>query len=142
MPANGALYIQHSTIDLSDVFEDVKSDKGRVKKPTFFDVELGGDVVRFNVMDSDLVPAHVSGLLGYISSRVRDPGDRENICHAIRHTHIVLGLAMDKEFEENPAVWESLFTIADAYDGFVFTYDSLLLPNGAVLLGPLMEDVP
>ncbi|VFQ44035.1 hypothetical protein [Desulfoluna butyratoxydans] len=141
MPASAAIYIQYDTaVDLSDLFEDVKSDNGLFKTPTFFEVRIGDDVVRFNVMERTLVPEHIKGFLGYISSRVHDFETRADICHAIGHTRIVLGLTTDKEFEENPAIWESLFRIADMYDGFVFTYDSLLLPDGAVLFGPLMDD--
>lgn len=142
MPANGAIYIQYDTmVDLAELFEDVKSDKGLFRPPTFFDVRVGEDIIRFNVMDRNLVSAHIDRFLGYISSCIRDSETKEGVCHAIGHTRIVLGLITDKEFQDNPAIWESLFRIADRYDGFVFTYDSLLLPNGAVLFGPLLDDI-
>ncbi|EXA75041.1 hypothetical protein J517_4451, partial [Acinetobacter baumannii 118362] len=56
------------------------------------------------------------------------------------HTKVVLGLVTDKEFDENPAIWQSLFKIADKYDGLIFTYDSVLLPSGTILVGPLLNN--
>jgi len=35
---------------------------------------------------------------------------------------------------------QSLFKIADKYDGLIFTYDSVLLPSGTILVGPLLNN--
>ena len=82
---------------------------------------------------------HINGFLGYISSLDQDLKRKEDASYAISHTKIVLGLGSDKEFEENHSIWQSLFDIADKYDGFVFVHNSVLLPNGAVLVGPLLD---
>ena len=140
MPANGAVYIQRDDVDLANVFEDVKSDRGLFGKPTYYDVNLNGEWVRFNVMEPAQIEAHMSGFLGYIASLDQDEKRKADTSHAVRHTKVVLGLLTDKEFEDNPAIWESLFKIADAYDGLVFAHDSVLLPNGAVLVGPLLQE--
>lgn len=140
MPANGAIYIQKDTVDLKEVFGNVESDKGLFKKATYFDVNLDGDIVRFNVMDPAQVQTHIEGFLGYISSLDQDPQRIEDTSYAISHTKVVLGLKTDREFEENHAIWHSLFQIADRYDGFVFAHDSVLLPSGAVLVGPLLDE--
>lgn len=139
MPANGAVYIQIEKIDLAKVFDKVRSDKGLFRKPTYYDVELNGDVVRFNIMEPSLIPNHINGFLGYMSSLNQDKKRKEDTSYAISHTKIVLGLVTDKEFKDNHAIWQSLFTIADKYNGFVFVHDSVLLPSGTVLVGPLLD---
>lgn len=140
MPANAAIYIQQGSGDLSKVFDTVKSDKSLFRKATYYDVRLGNDVARFNVMAASDVKPHVEGLLRYIASLDQDEDRKQDTSFAIKHTTVVLGLETDKEFEDNPALWQSLFQIADAYNGFVFVYGSVLLPSGAVLVGPMLED--
>jgi hypothetical protein len=142
MPANAALYIQRADVDLTTLFANAKTDKTPFRKATRYDVDLDGDVVRFNVMEASRIEAHLRGFLGYIDSLDQDPERKRDAAVAIAHTTTVLGLVTDKDFEQNPAIWRSLFRIADAYDGFVFVHDSVLLPNGAVLVGPLLDTGP
>lgn len=139
MPANGCIYIQRDDVDLAEVFDNVKSDKWLLRKASYYDVILGQDNVRFTVMPSNEIPNHIRGFLGYISSLDQDQKRKEDTSFAISHTKVVLGLVTDKEFDDNHAIWQSLFKIADKYDGFVFTHDSVLLPSGAILVGPLLD---
>lgn len=140
MPANGAVYIQTEKVDLNEVFDNVKSDKKLFQKPTYYDVNLNGDTVRFNVLKSTDIPKHINGFLGYISSLDQDVMRIEKTKEVISNTKTVISLVSEKEFEDNHAIWQSLFAIADKYDGYVFVYDSLLLPSGSVLVGPLLEE--
>lgn len=52
----------------------------------------------------------------------------------------VLGLVAAGEFKDNPALWQALFRVADRWDGFVFVYNSVMLPNGGVVVGTLRQD--
>lgn len=139
MPANAAIYIPRSDIDLGTLFRVVDTDKRLFRRPTYFDVDLDGDIVRFNVMKSSQIGNHLRGFLGYIDSLDQDPQRKRDAAGAIARAQTVLGLVTDREFEQNHAIWQSLFRIAQAYDGFVFAHDSVLLPNGAVMVGPLLE---
>jgi hypothetical protein len=140
MPANAAIYLPRPDVDLSALFPDAKSDKTPSRTPTYFDVAVDGDIVRFNVMEASRIEQHLRGFLGYIERLDQDPARKRDTAHAIAHTQTVLGLVTDRDFEQNPALWQSLFRIADAYDGLVFVHDSVLLPNGAVLVGPLLDE--
>lgn len=139
MPANAAIYIQQGSGDIAKVFDNVRSNKRLFRDPTWYDVQLGDDIVRFNVMDSNDVQSHIKGLLRYIASLNHDEARKKDTAYAISHTTVVLGLVTDREFEENHMIWQSLFRIAGAYDGFVFVHNSLLLPSGTVLVGPLLD---
>jgi hypothetical protein len=140
MPANAALYLPKDAIDLTQVFETARAHKRLFGRVTHYDVTFGADVVRFNVMPAAEVAGHVSGLLRYVESLDQDATRKRDACFALQHTKTVLGLVTAREFEDNHAIWQALFRIADAYDGFVFAHGSVLLPSGAVLVGPLLEE--
>src|SRR5262245_41202848 len=136
MGANAAIYIIGAdSVDLADIFPDVSSDGART--PTWFEVKLGNDVVRFNVMPKGEVAGHIAGFLRYIPRMDTDENRTRDAAMGIGQTKCVLGLATNREFEENPAIWQSLFTIADKYTGFIFAYDSIIWRNGGVIVGPL-----
>ena len=115
MPANAAIYIPTEKVD----------------------VPLGGETVRFNIMPRDEVATHLTGFQNYIASLPDDADRKQDASRAIRQTRIVLGLVAASDFTDNHAIWQSLFRIADAFDGYVFVHDSILLPNGAVIVGPM-----
>ncbi len=140
MPANAALYLPKDAIDLTHVFETARAHKRLFGRVTHYDVTLGADVVRFNVMPADEVAGHVSGCQRYIDSLDQDATRKRDACAAIGLTRCVLGLVTAREFEDNDAIWQALFRIADAYDGYVFVHGSVLLPSGAVIAGPLLEE--
>ncbi len=136
MPAKAAIYIQKNKINLFDVFDDVKTGTCPVEKTSCYEVTLGEDVVRFNIMPPSKVPKHIQGFQIYIKSLDQDQKRKDNTSSVISFTQIVLGLSTEREFEENHAIWQSLFKIADKYAGVVFVNGSVVLSNGAVLLGP------
>ena len=137
MPANASIYIPHDRVDLRKQFDGVQTDSGFLRKPTYFEFALGHSKVRFNIMPADEIPRHLAGFVGYIR-QLQDPAtNRADAEKAIARTRTVLGLVTGHEFIDNHAIWASLFRIADAYDGYVFVYDSVLLPNGAAMVGPM-----
>jgi hypothetical protein len=140
MPANAALYLPNESVDLTRVFDTAKAYKPLFGEVTHFEVMLGNDAARFSVMPRTEVALHIAGLLRYIDSLDQDATRKSAARRALSHTKTVLGLVTEREFEENHAIWQALFRIADVYDGFVFVYESVLLPSGAVLVGPMLDD--
>lgn len=139
MPANATLYLPTDNVDLIDIFPAAQMafspDGG-----SSFQVHFGEDSVVFNRMPKAEMPRHLHGFLRYIESLDEEDRRKRAATAAIRMTRSVLGLKADVEFADNHAIWASLFKIADKYDGYVFTHDSLLLPNGAVIVGPLKAE--
>lgn len=136
---NAAIYIQQGSGDLSAVFEKVSSDKSLSRKPSWYEVRFGDDTVRFNILDKASLGPHIAGFLRYIDSLQQDERRKADAAQIIGRTTVVLGLQCPREFDENSLIWESLFRIADRFDGVVFVHDSVLLPSGAVLVGPLLD---
>jgi hypothetical protein len=138
--ANAAIYLPYADIDLGDALEGAVATRDAAGRVTRFDVTVGGEPVRFNVMPAAELSRHLVGFAGYVDSLDEPAARKADARMLIRHTKCALGLVAGCEFEDNPALWESLFRIADKWDGFVFVYDSILLPNGGVVVGPLQDD--
>jgi hypothetical protein len=135
MPANASLYLPYPSVDLRQVFPEatlVKDDLGEK-----WEVSLGGDRVAFYRMPSEELPQHLAGLSAWVDGLDDDAGRKASTRMALSHTKTALGMVASSEFEDNQTLWESLFKIAAAFDGYVFAYDSVLLPSGGVLVGAL-----
>lgn len=137
MPANAAIYLPYDKVDLCTIFPTAKSNKGLFSAATYFDVPCGAETVRFNLMPPGMIGRHLAGFLGYIESLPDEPDRKRDAQTAVRQSRTVLGLVAESEFADNHAIWQALFQIADAYDGYVFVNDSVLLANGAVIVGPM-----
>jgi hypothetical protein len=140
MPAKAAIYIPQEKIDLGTLFPGTKSDKDLLSAASYFDVPLNGEIVRFNIMPRKDIARHMLGFLNYIASLPDEASRKQDASFAVRHTQIILGLVASSDFTDNHAIWQSLFQIADAFDGYVFVHDSILLPNGAVMVGRLRNE--
>ena len=136
MPANAAIYIPYQNVQFGAVFGDDKINE----KQGAVDITLTDISVRFNLMSKDGIEEHVNSFINYIQTLDVAPDRIDDAIVAIRQTKSVLGLETDMEFEEYPEIWESLFRIAKHFDGYVFSYDSLMLPSGGVIFGPLLNE--
>jgi len=136
MPANASIYIPHENIRLGSVFDDDRSSGS----PGVVDLSIAGQLVRFNLMSKNDVQEHVNKFINYIQSLDMESDRMEDAITAIRQTKSVIGLETVLEFKECPEIWENLFKIAKHFDGYVFSYESLMLPNGGVIFGPLLNE--
>jgi len=136
MPANAALYLPCEQINLRDIFGSSVSSQ---KDGECFELLFVNDLTTYNIMPKADIDEHISGFINYLSSLNEEKDRIQDAIEVIKHTKMVLGLFAEKEFDENPKIWGSLFKIADKYNGYVFVYESLLLPNGGVILGSLRE---
>ena len=134
MAANAVLYLPSEQIELRDIFGEAVSYQ---EHKECFELIIDNDLITYNVMPKADVAKHITGFINYLSSLNEEKDRIDDAIQAIKHTKTALGLVAEKEFDENPKIWESLFKIADKYNGYVFVYESLLLPNGGVILGSL-----
>jgi hypothetical protein len=138
--ANASIYLPYGDIDLGEALAGAIATRDATGRVTRFDVVIGGQPARFNVMPAAEVGRHLAGFAGWVGT-LGEPDDRTADARLmISGARTVLGLVAAGEFEDNPALWQSLFRVADKWDGFVFVYNSVLLPNGGVVVGPLRQD--
>jgi hypothetical protein len=138
--ANAAIYLPYSDIALADALAGAVATRDTAGRVTRFDVTLGGQPARFNVMPAAEAGRHLAGFAGWVGT-LDEPDDcKADARLLISGAKTVLGLVAAGEFQENPALWQALFRVADKWDGFVFVYNSVMLPNGGVVVGPLRQD--
>ena len=137
MPANAAIYLTRESVDLAELFPQAKSNKTWLRAASQFEIVLGTTVVRFNVMPKKEMKDHLMGFVGYVGTLDDEEQRLQDAVSIIPETKLVLGMVCDADFDDNDAIWPSLFQIAEHFDGFVFVYDSIILSTGAVLVGPL-----
>ncbi|MEL7049162.1 MAG: hypothetical protein AAFO75_09425, partial [Pseudomonadota bacterium] len=51
---------------------------------------------------------------------------------------LVLRLVTDAEWSEE--MWQQMGTAADTLDGLLYAFDSIIMPSGVVLVGPLRKE--
>jgi hypothetical protein len=139
MHANAALYLPVSEIDLRDVFPDAQPAGGLFRKGSAFRVPFKGGSVRFNIMPEPQVAAHLASFAGYLESLDESDTAKQAALRAIEATKAVVGLETDLEFEGNEELGDLLERINDRYKGCIFMFDSVILHDGEVLIGPLKK---
>ena len=137
--ANAAVYLPCADIELADALAGAVATRDAAGRVARFDVTIGGQPARFNVMPSAEAGRHLAGFGGWVGTLDEPVGRKADARFLISGAKTVLGLVAAGEFEDNTALWQSLFRVADRWDGFVFVYNSVLLPNGAVVVGPLRQ---
>lgn len=137
MPANATIYLPVDGVDLRTIFESARSKKTIFKRSRYFEVDVTGDIVQFNVMPSHELASHLSGFERYISTLPDDEDRKQQALFTVGQTKTVLGLVTKKEFYENEAIVSCLFETATAYGGIVFVQNSVVSADGEVLVGPL-----
>ena len=90
-------------------------------------------------MPAGEITKHLQGFLSYVRQLDEEPQRIDDAAFLVSQTKTVLGLVIDSNFEDKDLVWQSLFWIAESYDGFVFVYNSIVLANGGVVIGPLKD---
>jgi hypothetical protein len=139
MQANAAIYLPSDRVDLRDVFPEAMLAGGLFRKKSAFRIPFKKHTVLFNVMPVGQVETHISQFLGYIDSLDESEEARDTTRRVVRSARTVLGLETGVEFEGNEELGDILVKIAEHYKGFLFIFDSVVLHDGEVLVGPLKE---
>ncbi len=138
--ANAAIYLPYAEFDLADALPGAVATREPTGNTSRFDVILGGQPARLNVMSPTDVIRHLDGFAGWVGTLDETDERKADARLLIGGAKTVLGLVAAGDFEGNPALWQALFQVANKWDGFVFVYNSVLLPNGGVVVGPLRQD--
>lgn len=139
MIENCALYFPRAKVNVPEVLEGVAHDGGLFRAPSWFQFETAEAQVRLNVK-RDGMAEHLAGFEGYLRS-IGAPTEVEARAVAlVRTMKSTMGVVLSNPIEIDSEAFAALMALADHFDGFVFVYDSILLPDGSALIGPLTED--
>lgn len=139
MGLNASLYLGAKNPNLSKIFNNVETDRGLFRKATFYDISEPSFNLRLNVMPKERMPEHFAGFQGYVTGLNGDADMTQLTLKLIPEIQCVLGILTEAEPEETPEVWEALTEIAAKFDGIIFAYDSIFLPNSTPILGPMVQ---
>lgn len=107
---------------------------------TWFEYETEDGLVRLNLQHSDL-DAHLRGFRGYVA-QLPDGGEATAEAHArISRTKTCLGVYLPGPVSPESDAFASLVKIIDRFGGFMFVADSIMLPDGRFLVGPMAGSV-
>ncbi len=138
MPENGAIYIPKKNLEIVSMYPNAEIRKNENTLHSI-KIDVNGDTVILNVMPESKIKNHLDGFIGYVNSLKDSKKNKKIACKKIRATMTVLGLNIDSSFDKNPSIYEALLKIAELNGGFLFTYNSIYLPDGEVLVGPMKD---
>jgi hypothetical protein len=131
--ANVAIYLEKNPPDFSSLGEGVifTSDKSGTR----YEFMVAGQPVIFDALPQEQLAQHLLGFSGYVRQLKDDPEEnRRDAVDRISRIRCVLGMITDTEFDEN--LFEPLSKLMWYNGGLVFSYDSIYLYDGSVLVGP------
>ena len=136
MPANADLYLFTEQEELKKLFQ--VSNDGTLD---YIEVPLGENCLRFKLMPQAKVAPQLQSLLTYITSLPDAEDRKQEAVELVSKVKSVIGLVTTHEFQDDPDLWQGLFGISDMLRGFVFEFNSVVVP-GTVVVGPLKLVAP
>ena len=133
-----ALYFPSAKLPLEKVFPNGRSDKGLFRSTTWFEYESDDGVVRLNLALDDL-EQHLNGFKGYVAKLPNNGAARAEAQRLISRTKLCVGVVLPQPVAPDSDAFASLMHLIDQFDGFMFVADSILLPDGNFLVGPMAE---
>lgn len=134
-----ALYFPLEKLPLKSVFPQGRSDGGLLRPPTWFEYDSGDGLVRLNLRHENL-EKHLRGFRGYVAQLPDDGAARAEAQRLIQRTKAAVGVILPRPVTPDSRVFSSLLTLLERFDGFMFVSDSILLPDGSFLVGPMADE--
>lgn len=131
-----ALYFPLDTLPFKSVFPNGRSDGGLFRKPTWFEYDTGEGPVRLHLQHPDLA-GHLQGFRGYVAQAPGDDEARAEALQRIARTRAAIGVSLPRPVSTDSPTFASLMSLIERFDGFMFAFNSLLLPDGRFLVGPM-----
>ncbi|MES1241448.1 MAG: DUF4272 domain-containing protein [Acidobacteriota bacterium] len=133
-----ALYFPVETLPLERVFPEGRSDASSGRAPTWFEYESGEGVVRLNLGMEDL-DQHLRGFKSYVAGLPGDGAARSEAQRLISQVKLCAGVILPHPIAPESAIFASLLHLIEQFDGFMFVADSIFLPEGSFLVGPMAD---
>lgn len=139
MIQNCALYFPIAKLPLKKHFPEGKGDGYMFRSPTWFEYPTSEGVVRLNLQHDDLM-RHLDGLSAYVAQLPNSGAARSQTQELIRSSKAAVGVILPQPVETDSDAFQSLVGLIDRFAGFMFVYDSVMLPDGTFLVGPMAEE--
>jgi uncharacterized protein DUF4272 len=139
--ANCALYLPTEKVPLKNVFPKGRSDGNFLRAATWFEFDSPDGPIRLNLHHDDLAQ-HLRGFLAYVAQQPNSATAIAEAGRLIRSMKACLGVRLPRPVSAESPAFQSLFDILRRFGGFMFVADSVLLPSGKFLVGPMAVEEP
>jgi hypothetical protein len=139
MITNCALYFPIDKPHFKSVFPKGRSDGGLFRQATWFEYDSGAGVVRLKLQHPDLAE-HLRGFRAYVAQLPNSGKARAEAQDLIGQTRASVGVILPGPVGPDSAAFSSLMMLLQRFGGFMFVGDSIMLPNGRFVVGPLADD--
>lgn len=133
-----ALYFPTDKLDFKSVLPKGRSDGGIFRAPTWFEFDSDHGVVRLNLRHENLLK-HLQGFRGYVAQLPDDAASRARAQELISRTKAAVGVILQESISPESEAFVSLMALLKRFDGFMFVANSILLPSGDFLVGPMVN---
>ena len=134
-----ALYVPHHDIPLKAILPGGKFNGGWFRAPTWFEFDAGDGSVRLNLHPPDLVE-HLQGFRRYVAQASGREAARIEVLRRIEATRACIGVVPSQPISSDSPTFAALISLIERFDGFMFVLNSVLLPDGQFLVGPMAGD--
>ena len=140
MITNCSLYFPIEKPPFKSVFPKGRSDGGLFSQATWFEYDLGGHTIRLTLQHDDLAE-HLRGFRAYVAQLPNSGKARAQAQELIKQTKAAVGVILPGPVASNSAAFASLVSLLQRFGGFMFVGDSIMLPDGTFVAGPLANEV-
>jgi len=140
MIANCSLYFPIKKPLFKSVFPKGRSDGGVFRQATWFEYDSGGHTIRLTLQHDDLAE-HLRGFRAYVAQLPNSGKARAQAQELIKQTKAAVGVILPGPVASNSAAFASLVSLLQRFGGFMFVGDSIMLPDGTFVAGPLANEV-
>ena len=134
-----ALYFPLDKLPLKTVFPKGRSDGGLFRAPTWFEYDAGEGPIRLHLRHPDLA-GHLQGFRSYVAQASGAGEARTEALQRIVRTRAAVGVSLPHPVSTDSPTFASLMSLIERFDGFMFAFNSILLPDGRFLVGPMTVD--
>ena len=131
MIKNLAMYLSTAEVDWAVIDPSAEVGEGFVR------FHIGGQDIRLNLMPEGQIPEHLAAMSGYLTSLTDDAELITALNQLILTVRLVVGVKLSQPISWQHEEWAFFEHIAKCGLGFFFIGDSVMLPGGQVLIGPL-----
>jgi hypothetical protein len=139
MIKNCSLYLPVDKPALKSLYPNGKTDGSLFKAATWFEYESAVGPVRLTLQHEDLA-RHLQGFAAFVAQLPNRGKSRAEAQSLIKATKAAIGVTLPGPVELESVVIQSVMHIARQFGGFMFIADSIMLPDGRFLVGPMAQD--
>jgi hypothetical protein len=139
MVAHAVLFLNDIDVNFASHFPSVTEHGDDGFLPDQIEVRMDGETFVFNVLFGEPLARQVASVREFIAGLDEEDTRLESADAIVKEANVALELEPGGEWEE--PLWQMIGEASASLDAVLFAFDSIILPSGVVLAGPLRESV-